>query len=179
MAFAAAVPAPATDWRALYDEHWSWVYATVRRMGAVDVEDAVQDVFLVVVERLASFEGRSSLRTWLYRICFHIVSEQRRRAARHRRIARAVAWVAPWRRRPATGEQNAATNQDLVRLHRYLERMSEEKRAVFVLREIEQLSGDEVAEILSIPTATVRTRLFHARRELSRMMERESERRAP
>jgi len=167
---AATLAAPATDWRALYDEHWSWVYSTARRMGAVDVEDAVQDVFVVVVERLATFEGRSTLRTWLYRICFNVVSEQRRRAARRNRIARAVAWVAPWRRQPSTGEQEAQVHEELAHLHRLLARMSEEKRAVFVLREVEQLSGDEVAEILDIPSATVRTRLFHARRELSQLL---------
>src|SRR5262245_14601545 len=93
------VPSTHGDWRRFYDAHWIWVYRAVRRMGGgeINVEDAVQDVFLVVVDRIGGFEGRSKIETWLYRICLNVVSEHRRRARRHRRIYYALEKVAFWK----------------------------------------------------------------------------------
>jgi len=155
---------PVDSWRALYDEHWRWVHATVRRMGGtgIDVEDAVQDVFVVLVTRLASFEGRASLRTWLYRICFNVVSEHRRKVQRRRRIAQALEWVTVWQRTPSAEEQ-AETRRDLARVHTLLDRMAPQKRAVFVLREIEGKSYEEIAEITGCNLGTVKSRLNRAR----------------
>src|SRR5262245_40922180 len=77
----ADVPQSQSDWRAFYETHWRWIYQLARRMGGsdIDVEDAVQDVFVVLAGKLDSFEGRSQLRTWIYRICLNVTSEHRRR----------------------------------------------------------------------------------------------------
>ena len=177
-----AVPLTAAQWRAFYDQHWRFVFQVVRRFAGhdVEVEDAVQDVFLVLCRKLGSFEGRSQLRTWMYRVCLNVTSEHRRRAMRKRRLEQAAAAVSFWR---DGGERDAhdlvSARSDLDRVHAILSKMSDKKREVFVLREIEQLSGDEVAEILAIPPATVRTRLFHARKEFARLLEKSGARGLP
>jgi RNA polymerase sigma-70 factor (ECF subfamily) len=75
-----------------------------------------------------------------------------------------------WTRHP---EREAASQEELVRLQCALDRLSDKKRAVFVLVELEGLSAEEAARALDIPAATVRTRLFHTRRELQAAMDRQ------
>ncbi len=158
------VPAHDGDWRRFYDAHWSWVYRAVRRMGGgeINVEDAVQDVFLVVVDRIAGFEGRAKIETWLYRICLNIVSEHQRRARRQRRLSRAMEAIAFWRPDPS---RRIEARDELALVHRILSEMPEKKREVLLLAELEELSSVDIAEILKIPAATVRTRLFYAKKE--------------
>jgi RNA polymerase sigma-70 factor (ECF subfamily) len=67
----------------------------------------------------------------------------------------------------------ASGNEQLAVLDRAMAALSDKKRAVFVLVELEGLSSEEVGESLDLPAATVRTRLFHARRELKAALERE------
>jgi len=168
-----APPQTPADWRAFYDANWPWIFGLIRRMGGgdIDVEDAVQDVFLVLASKLDTFEGRSQLRTWVYRICLNVTSEHRRRRMRRRRLDQALDLVQFWSAPQADAHDLLQARTELAVVHRVLAKMSEKKREVFVLREMEELSGDEVAEILAIPPATVRTRLFHARREFVRLLQ--------
>ena len=64
----------------VYDEHFRFVWRSLRRLGVreSDVPDAVQDVFLVVHRRLAEFEGRSKVTTWLFGICFRVARDRRK-----------------------------------------------------------------------------------------------------
>jgi RNA polymerase sigma-70 factor, ECF subfamily len=159
-----AAPAEEADWRRFYDAHWSWVHRVVRRMGGgeIHVEDAVQDVFVVVIDRIVGFEGRAKIETWLYRICLNVVSEHRRRARRHRRLYGALEKIAFWRVDP---ERRIEARDELSLVHRILNEMPEKKREVLVLAEIEELSSVEIGEVLRVPAATVRTRLFYAKKE--------------
>src|SRR5262245_25709599 len=72
------------SFEALYDEHFDFVWRTVRRLGVPEalVDDAVQEVFLVVHRRLGSFEGRSSLKTWICAIVTRVASDSRRSVRR-------------------------------------------------------------------------------------------------
>jgi RNA polymerase sigma-70 factor (ECF subfamily) len=164
-------PASAVAWRAFYAANWQWIYGVMRRMTGpgIDVEDAVQDVFVAISQKLSTFEGRSRLGTWIYRICLNVASEHRRRKRRRERIAQMTQWLLPWLRRPTVHDEVTARDE-LRQVRAALALMSRDKREVFVLREIEQLSGDEVAAVLGIPHATVRTRLLHARREFARLL---------
>ena len=160
-----------STWRSIYEKNWPWVYRLVRRLGGqdVDAEDVTQDVFVAVYRKLPEFEGRSKLETWIYRICCNIVSEHRRRAWRRRRLSAALHVSNLWRpHRPA--ERQVMARRELEIARDLLSRLDERKRQVFVLRELEELSGAEVAEILDIPEATVRTRLFHARKEFLELL---------
>lgn len=141
----------------------------MRRFGGpgLDVEEAVQDVFLVLVDRLREFEGRSELSTWVYRVAMNVASEHRRRAWRKRRLAAAWNVVAFWREGAASPARDAERKDEIAMVHRALATLSEKKRHVFVLCELEEMSSDDAAAVLNVPAATVRTRLFHARKEFA------------
>lgn len=151
-------------WKELYDAHFDFVYRVARRLGTPDeeAEDVVHDVFVVVFRKLDDFqEGR--LTTWLYRITANVVSDRHRR----RRVRRAFAALKIWvgSRETETPERVAERSSAQRAVDRVLEAMSPKKREVFVLYEIEGLSGEEIAERVDCPLNTVWTRLFHARKE--------------
>lgn len=151
----------------IYEEHFAFVWRSARRLGtaAGHVDDVVQDTFMIAHRKLASFEGRSSMKTWLFGILQNVVRA-------HRRSAEARLW-----RSPAPGEieetADAAANPDedagraeAMRLvDHLLDGLDEAKRAVFVLAELEQMSMPEIAEALQIPLNTAYSRLRLARQE--------------
>jgi RNA polymerase sigma-70 factor (ECF subfamily) len=128
-------------------------------------EDLVHATFMKLPEIAASYDGRASCRNWLCGIAVRLAMRHRRGAGRFQRMLQAFAHTV--RAQPsADPERSANCAQELVVLERALAQLGEKKRAVFVLVELEELSAEETAKALGIPPATVRTRLFHARREL-------------
>jgi RNA polymerase sigma-70 factor (ECF subfamily) len=159
-----------------FDEHAPYVWRILRRLGVpdADVDDVCQEVFLVVDARLGSFEGRSSMRTWIYGICVRKASEYRRRP--HRRHESIVA-DPPETSTPALQHEELERKRTLARLDEALLALDEGKRAVFVLYEIEQLSMPDVAAACGCPLQTAYSRLHAARRFLeAKMGEDEGER---
>ena len=159
------VPARAVGYEAIYDEHFDFVWRNVRRLGVPEAsaDDAVQDVFIVVHRRLADFEGRSTIQTWLFGILVRVARDYRRSRARQDAKAAAVA---------AEGEEPFPTPADLVArreaarvLEELLARLDEEKREVFVLVELEQMRVADVATALAINVNTAHARLRAARLE--------------
>jgi RNA polymerase sigma-70 factor (ECF subfamily) len=150
----------------IYATYCPYVWRCVRRMGTVpeQVEDVVQDVFLVISERLHLFEGRASLKTWIYAITFRVAAEHRRRRNRNER-SKVLAWDPS---SPASADEEVLARQLADRLHALLDTLDLDQRAVFVLAELEQMSGPEIAEILGIKLNTVYSRLRLARRRLDR-----------
>jgi len=144
----------------LYQEHFAFVWRTVRRLGVPPalVDDAVQDVFNVAHRRLAEFEGRSSPRTWLFAIARRVVADHRRRAAR------TTAPLPAELEDGAAGPLESAQRAEAARLvHAILETLDEDKRAVFVLADLEQMPAPEIAQALDIGVNTVYSRLRAAR----------------
>lgn len=139
----------------------------MRRLGIppASMDDAVQDVFLVVHRRLPEFEARSQFKTWLFGIILRVAHEHRRSARRHlERVAD------PESAEPDELPNNAQTPYDQVErreatavLHQVLANMSDERRSVFVLVELEQMTVPEVADALGIKLNTAYTRLRDAR----------------
>lgn len=148
----------------IYDQHASFVWRTVRRLGVSDAEaaDAVQDVFLQAHTHLEQFEGRASIATWLFTLCRTVARERRQRAQRSRRLLGAVTSEETIDLRADVGRA-AEHNQRLALLEELLGELDAEPRTVFVLFELEQLSGQEIAELLGIPLGTVYSRLQLAR----------------
>jgi RNA polymerase sigma-70 factor (ECF subfamily) len=148
----------------VYDELFDFVWRSVRRLGVppAGVDDAVQDVFVIVHRRLPEFEGRSSLKTWVFGIALRVARDHKRRDRRkggHEPLDAAMPDHAP-------GPAEAAARAEAVReLDRLLASLDDDKRAVFVLAEIEELTAPEIAEALSIPVNTVYSRLRAARRD--------------
>ncbi|HVY30837.1 MAG TPA: sigma-70 family RNA polymerase sigma factor [Polyangiaceae bacterium] len=161
----------------IYERHADFVWRTLRRLGVTDAEarDAAHDVFLIVHAHLDRFEGRSSLSTWLFAICRSVARDFRRRERRDGR-ARARDWV------PVDVDEAidlradvgraAEHQQQLLELERILSTLSSEQRNVFVLFEIEKLTGEEIAEALAIPLGTVYSRLQLARKSFRAEIER-------
>lgn len=126
-----------------------------------DAEDLMQDTFLAALEGIGRFEGRSSFRTWLTAIAF-------RQSSRHRRY-RAQRAMEPFdESSPGSTAAPGTNNRHERRLdvHAMLDTLSDEHRAVLVLRELQGLSYDEIATTLGIPRGTVESRLFRARNVL-------------
>jgi RNA polymerase sigma-70 factor (ECF subfamily) len=148
----------------IYDEHFRFVWRSLRRLGVreSDVPDAVQDVFLVVHRRLADFEGRSKLSTWLFGICFRVAGDRRKLAHVRRRDGGDEPLLDCADERADVGAE-AERRQGLAMLGAILDEMPLEQRAVFTLFELEGMSGDDIAETLEIPLGTAYSRLRIAR----------------
>jgi RNA polymerase sigma-70 factor, ECF subfamily len=149
--------------REVFDEHARYIWRTFRHLGMpeADVPDLCQEVFVVVHRKLSDFEGRSSLKTWLYGICVRVASDHRRRA--HVRNERAQA--DPAEHLAAAGELRPdARAETRAELQALLDTLDEDKRTVLVLYELEGLTMKEVADVVGCPLQTAYSRL-HAARE--------------
>lgn len=147
------------------------VIRTLRRSGVppAAVEDVAQEVFLAVHRGLPSWEGRSSLRTWIYRIARNAALNHGR-SARRRPDGALTATADDVAHASADPESVAVTHQALAELQAILERIDEPKREVLALIDLEQFSAPEVAELLTIPVNTVYSRLRLARAELEKLL---------
>jgi RNA polymerase sigma-70 factor (ECF subfamily) len=146
--------------RELYDAHFTFVWRSLRRLGVSDanVNDALQDVFLVVHRRLGDFEGRAKITTWLFRICLRVARDYRRRAHVQREVlgdSASLACADP----DADPSLYAERKRNQAIFDAALEALDLEQRAVFVLFELENMTGDDIAETLQIPLGTVYSRL--------------------
>lgn len=158
---------------AVYDEHFAYLWSCLRRLGvpAASIDDAVQDVFVVVHRRLADFEGRSSLRTWLFGIALRVARDYRRRAERTEPGGEGPERTAPDTVRPSPFEDAAAAEGARL-LDRLLGQLEESRREVFVLAELEQMTAPEIASCLEVNLNTVYARLRAARAEFERAVAR-------
>lgn len=150
----------------IYGRYADFVWRALRRQGVPpdDTNDAVQEVFLVVHRTLAGFEGRSSLPTWLYTICRSVARDRRQRAHRRLEVARPDVLVNDVDERADAGAR-AEHNRRLGQLEAILVTMEPELRDVFVLFELEELTGEEISQALGIPLGTVYSRLALARKD--------------
>lgn len=156
-------------WRELHRRYQPMTLTFLRRMGVppADLADACQDVFVQVFRYLARFEERADFKTWIYKLCLSVAGRLRRRAKLAARVRTAFGWLL----RAGSGEEVAVpgltwSEADAERrVQAALARMKPIHREVFVLYELEGLSGAEVAEVTGLPFATVRRRLHNARHE--------------
>ena len=150
---------PALGFDAIYEQHFAFVWRTVRRLGVADrnVDDAVQDVFIVVHRRLLEFEGRSTVKTWLFGIARRVAHDHRRRAMRKENDRELPDVVAD---EHAPSPRDAAETAEAVRmLHDLLATLPEEQCEVFVLAELEQMTAPEIADAIDEKVNTVYSRL--------------------
>ena len=160
-------PSDAID--ALFREHFDFTWRVVRALGC-DLEacdDVVQETFLVVRRRWASFDRDRSVRVWIAGIARRVVGHHVRARDRSRR--REAAWPEP---EPAAGPEETLARLDAASaVARFLASLDAEKREVFVLMEIEELTGREVAAIVGVGAPTVYSRLREARRRFAAFVE--------
>jgi RNA polymerase sigma-70 factor (ECF subfamily) len=142
-----------------------FVWRVLLRLGVAeaDIDDVAQEVFLGIHRNLPRFEGRCSLRTWVYGICHRRAVDYRRRASVRPEL---YSDDPPDQGVAASQEQGLALTQARAQLTVVLDGLDEEKRTVFVLFDIEGVPMDEVAEIVGCPLQTAYSRLYAARRKV-------------
>ncbi len=142
-------------WRATYHVHGN----------AADAEDIVHTVFMKLPEIAKSYDGRPNARPWLVGIAVRIASRHRRGISRFLRTLASFATTAP-KSRELDPERETSAKQELSAVDAAVAKLPRHQRIVLTLVELEGLTSEEVGRALSIPAATVRTRLHHARRDL-------------
>jgi len=159
----------------VYEAHFAYVWRCLRSLGVRDdqLDDAVQDVFMVVHRKLDEFDGQVRLTTWLYEIALRVA---RRYVSRNARDAqRQVASdpdEGPISDDPRRAEDDMERNQRLGLARRALDALPSRKREIFVLACIEQRSAPEIAKLAGIPANTVYSRIRAAKRAFATELER-------
>ena len=159
--------APRASFNAIYDAWFESVLRWIRALGVreADREDIAQDVFLVVRRRLHAFDGRNPA-AWLYRITKRQVRDFRRRtwikSIFTREHTDADDSMADDRAGPAALLERKQSQRILISL---LSKMNPDRRAAFVLFELDGLAGEEIARIQGVAVNTVWKRLHTARKE--------------
>lgn len=161
------VPEAATrrTFEALYDDHFDFVWRTLRRLGVqpAAVEDAVQDTFVVVHRRLSALREDASPKAFLFGIAMRVAHDYRRSARRKATVGLDTD------REPAPGNDpfaDAAHAELGRKLERFLATLDEDKRAVFCLFELEGMTAPEISETLGVGLNMVYSRLRTARDRL-------------
>jgi RNA polymerase sigma-70 factor (ECF subfamily) len=161
-----------SEFRAIYDEHFEFVWCSLRRLGVreADAMDQVQKVFLAVHVGWDGFEGRSKVRTWLFGICRRVASDYRRSSPIRREIvtdAAAMDLRGDEQHQAGTESRQRADVAEAILNH-----LPEPQRVVFVLFELEEMSGEDIAALLNVSIGTVRSRLRLARERFRREVKR-------
>jgi RNA polymerase sigma-70 factor (ECF subfamily) len=156
-----------TGFPEVYRAHVRGVWRALSALGVRgdDLNDACQEVFLVVHRRLSEFDGRHKLSTWIHAICVNVARSWRRKVAARREEPD------PRPDERAGGrctEAEAAARESLEQLRRLLDVLDDDKRAVFVLYEVQEMSIREVAEAVGCPLQTAYSRYRAARSILDR-----------
>ena len=159
------------DFGTVYQEHFDFMWRTLRRYGVPEaaIDDAVQDAFLVIHTRLSTFEGRSSLRTWIFGIA-------RRVARDHRPAPRAQAAPDVLDALPDLESKSPLATLEAIEGARLLERLlaalAPEKREAFILVKLEQMTILEAGQALGVNVNTIYSRVRTALRELEQALTR-------
>lgn len=158
----------------VHEAHADFVWKTLQRFGvpARDLEDALQEVFLVVHRKLSTFDGSARITTWLYAICFRVAAGHRRRAHHRRELITSELDDQPAEGAAHDPEALVLQRESRQRLEQALDALNLERRAVFVMFELEGLATPEIAQILGVPIGTVHSRLHAARAEFVRAVQR-------
>jgi RNA polymerase sigma-70 factor (ECF subfamily) len=157
----------------VYDAHHAAVRAFAKRLlgDAAAAEDLVHEVFVSLPKASRNFRGESSLRTFLISVAVNHARHHVRAAQRRRRAISAYGELPS---ADARDPEHEARRKELAELlTRALDTLPVEQRVAFVLCEVEERTSREAAEIVGAPEATLRTRLFHAKKKLRQALETE------
>jgi len=148
--------------REVYEEHGPFVIRSLRYLGVreADLDDTLQEVFLVVYQRLGDYEEKGRVRAWLYSICTRVAHAQRRKSGRRRESG-----VPEFFEESAAPTQHAHVEdrEALALGERLLSHLPPEQREVFLLYEVEDMPMAEIAQALDCPLQTAYSRLHKAR----------------
>jgi RNA polymerase sigma-70 factor, ECF subfamily len=172
---ASALPAdsapPPIDFAVIFERHFDYVWFTLRRLGVAerDLEDVTHDVFLQVYKQLGNFDNARPVRPWLFGFAYRVASDYRR-LARHR-FEMLDDRVETIDTSPSAAER-LMTREKLDLVWAALAELDLERRAVFILHQVEGCPTTEVAKVLQIPLNTAYSRLRLAREQFARTVHR-------
>ena len=157
-----------------FEQHFAMVWRSLRRLGVAPhaLDDAAQDVFLVLHRRWLDYDPASPLRPWLFGIAFRVASAHRKRAARE--VPHAFIEVEDIGPHP---DQAADAKRARVLVLRALEQVPLPRRAVFVMHDLDDADMRDIASSLSIPLFTAYSRLRKARKEFEAAVRRQGHQR--
>jgi RNA polymerase sigma-70 factor (ECF subfamily) len=172
------VVSEAERFRALVDEHFEFVWRSVRRLGVpvADADDAAQEVFVVTARKLGSIEVERE-KAFLFGTAVRVASTRRRTRRRHPEDPAETLDARPLDGDPSP-EERVELGEARALLQGILDGMSDDQRAVFVLAELEETSVRDIAELLALPLGTVSSRLRAARESFATEVKRLSAREA-
>jgi RNA polymerase sigma-70 factor (ECF subfamily) len=147
----------------VYEVHVDFVWRSARSLGVreMNIDDVVQEVFVVVQRRLQEFEGRSDIKTWLFGITRRVVRAHVRQLIRSRSQTETSAELAD--PNAACAESQLVTLEGARLLYALLDELEPDLREVFVLSELEEMSGPSIAEALDLELSNVYARVRRAR----------------
>jgi RNA polymerase sigma-70 factor (ECF subfamily) len=153
----------------LVDRFADRLFGLARKLvrNSADAEDVVQETFAGAYRAMGRFEQRSSLWTWLVSILVRQASKRRESAGRMKIVPAEVAGESP---APSRSGSTATSVDARIDVSAALLKLSDEHREIVVLRELQQMSYDEISEALDLPIGTVESRLFRARAELRKCL---------
>ena len=157
-------PLSLEDFARVYEQHFAFVWRSLLRLGGAEAsaEDAAQDVFVVVHRQLGRFAQRSSLKTWLFGIAINVARDHRR-TVRRKGGSEALDDLPV---EPSTGAERETSRLAAAQLlDRALDALDDEKRAVFVLAELEGMTAPEIVAATGLVLNTVYSRLRVAREQ--------------
>lgn len=159
----------------LYREFVSFVYNVSFKMmqNETEAKEVTQDVFLKVYSKLSSYRFESAFKTWLYRIAVNTALTRLREKQRVNRVRVYMEDEAEKGFEPSEENKNLLRRDDAVEVDRLLEQMPADHKMCLILRELEGLSYEEMAETLEIPLNTVRSRLKRAREAFVKLIQKE------
>jgi RNA polymerase sigma-70 factor (ECF subfamily) len=169
-----------SSFESIYRQYFDFVWSAVRRLGVspAATDDVVQEVFIVIHSRIHTLERPEALRSWIYGVVRRTVSSHHRaqRAKAVSGVQLAVETEAQVGT-PPTPSDLSEQNDQVKLLYRLLEELDEQKREVFILAELDELTAPEIAQILEIPLNTAYSRLRAARQAFEEALARHVARR--
>ena len=164
-------PQEQARFHALYSQHFDFVFRNLRRLGVppASVDDALQEVYLVVLRRISDLQHDMHLKAWLFAIVMRVANNQRR-SLRRRGNAEPLRELHLASTQPGPFDMTARA-QAADFLHSFLNSLDDNRRATFVMAELEQLTAPEIAHTLSANLNTVYSWLRTARIAFSRAVE--------
>jgi RNA polymerase sigma-70 factor (ECF subfamily) len=177
--------ADAAAWEALLQSHTRKIYNLCYRFTGrpADAEDLTQEVFIKVFQTLRSFDAaQGSFGTWLSRVARNHLVDHYRRTKKDRITSSLDDELGTLEEKPGATVEPAAeveTRERRELLQRGLERLSPDLREAVVLRDLQDLDYDEIAQVLAVPVGTVKSRINRGRLELARVLKRMEQMRGP
>jgi len=158
---------------ALFDRHHQAVYRFAGRFPMINElgrDDLVQETFLQILRTASAFRGTASVRTWILGVAANVARVRRR--SEHRQLARQATYLAEPSAAPVQVDEQVEQRRLLARVEVALAGLTHDQQVAFLLCDLEQLPGAEVARVLQIPEGTLWRRLHDARKALRAALER-------